>query len=46
MFCYLRIKPLAFNLQSVKQMLTQVAQSAANQYESASVATSGKSGIW
>ena len=34
-----------FNLQSVKEMLTQVVQSAANQYESASVATSGKSGI-
>ena len=44
MFCYLRMKPLAFNLQSVKQMLTLIVQSATNQCKLATVVTSGKNG--
>ena len=40
----LRIKSLAFNLQSVKQMLTQIVQSTTSQCELATVATSVKNG--
>ena len=38
MFCYLRMKPLAFNL------VSQVVHSVTSQCELATVATSGKSG--
>ena len=38
------MKPLALNLQSVKQMLTQIVQSAINQCKLATVVTSGKNG--